>query len=191
MFSPRHLIVAMNQARLMENTLEVWGKKGEMDPKTVTSYTNVKPNPSYTTSHQTQQNHATTPIRKLPKAEYDARKEKGLCFTCNEKYTYGHKCSRLFQLLLSEEKEEETREIVEEMEGVMEIADAELPADGEISLHALQGCRTRNSLKLTGWYNKKKISILVDSGSTHSYLNQASAQELHAQWNLLHSGSSL
>lgn len=36
LFRPRHLVAAMNQARLLENTLEVWGMKGKID--------NSKPN---------------------------------------------------------------------------------------------------------------------------------------------------
>lgn len=40
------------------------------------------------------------PFKRLPKTEYDARREKGLCFNCNEKYTYAHKCARQFQIIL-------------------------------------------------------------------------------------------
>ena len=34
----------------------------------------------------------TGPTKRLSDAEFQSRKEKGLCFRCNEKYSHDHKC---------------------------------------------------------------------------------------------------
>ena len=34
----------------------------------------------------------TTPIKHLSKAEMQERRENGLCYNCDEKFTWGHRC---------------------------------------------------------------------------------------------------
>ena len=36
----------------------------------------------------------TTPIKHLSKAEMRARREKGLCYNCDEKFTREHRCAK-------------------------------------------------------------------------------------------------
>lgn len=112
------------------------------------------------------------PFKRLSRAEYNSRREKGLCFNCNEKYSFGHKCAKLFQIILRDDESDGTEE-------ELEAEWMEQPPDGEISLQALHGVRTTNSMKLRGTVNKRPISIFIDSGSTHSYLNVSSVGELH------------
>lgn len=48
--------------------------------------------------------HLTPYIKKIPLAEMQTRKAKGLCYNCDEKFHNGHRCkSRQFILLLSDE----------------------------------------------------------------------------------------
>lgn len=73
---------------------------------------------------------------------------------------------------------EESGEIFqEEVYGENEALE-ECPADGEVSLHALQGSRTRRSMRIPVMVNRRRITILIDCGSTHSYLDSATAQDL-------------
>lgn len=58
-------------------------------------------------------------MKRLPDVEFQARKEKGLCFKCNEKYSAYHKCKmkeqqelRMFVVV----NENEEYEIIEENE---------------------------------------------------------------------------
>ncbi|XP_026399137.1 uncharacterized protein LOC113294990 [Papaver somniferum] len=111
------------------------------------------------------------PIRRLTYAEMKARKDKGLCCNCDEEFKLGHKCQRkqLFMLVADEEEpimsEEDSpsntpliKEVVEE--------------DVEIFVHALSGNTFPSTIKIHGLtLNKHPITILVDSGSTHSFLD--------------------
>ena len=97
-----------------------------------------------------------------------------LCFRCGEKYSPGHQCKRrLFQMEgLEEEVEEEEEVAAGEMKDVKEGTAGE--EDGEISLHALQGCPSGKIINVKGNYGKRRLMILVDSGSTR----EATAMEL-------------
>ena len=44
------------------------------------------------------------PVKRLSPAKLKIRREKGLCYNCDEKYALGHKCKGNFFLLISEEK---------------------------------------------------------------------------------------
>lgn len=79
----------------------------------------------------------------------------------------------MFYIVMEEENDGYKGEI-EEVEG----DEVDLPVDSEVSLHALHGTRTSNSMKINGMVNKRKITILMDSGSTHSYLDENTAREL-------------
>ena len=50
------------------------------------------------------------------KAEVQARREKGLCFHCDDKYSLGHRCKRELQIMIVHEDEHD-----EEDEGVTTI----------------------------------------------------------------------
>lgn len=50
--------------------------------------------------------------------------------------------------------------------------------DESISLHALSGTIASTTIKLKGWYRKQGLIILVDSGSTHSFIDGSNAKQL-------------
>lgn len=71
---------------------------------------------------------------------------------------------------LEEGTEEETGEEKEqEMEG------EDTAEDGEISLHALLGRTADRIIKVKGETAEKQLMTLIDSGSTHSFLDEGTA----------------
>lgn len=108
--------------------------------------------------------------------EMEDIRSKGLCFWCDEKYTFGHKCDnrRLYSLILEPMEEED--ELEEEIEEVGAAAD-----DPIISLHALhvvQVSRRNKTMRLVGSYKKRKLHVLADSGSTDNVLDLEVAKEI-------------
>ncbi|KAI4387685.1 hypothetical protein MLD38_000098 [Melastoma candidum] len=71
------------------------------------------------------------PHRRIPYTHIDDRRAKGLCFWCDEKYTFGHKCAnkKLFSLIL-----EPTEEAEEQGEEILNCDESPV-----ITLHALYG----------------------------------------------------
>ncbi|KAL4271596.1 hypothetical protein GQ457_13G023790 [Hibiscus cannabinus] len=105
----------------------------------------------------------------------DYRRSHNLCFKYGNKFTPGHQC-KTKQLNLMEEdigsgKEENSEEEMQEM-GEMQ-QDEEL----EISINALTGSSGYNTLRLQGLVKGKTLNVLVDSGSTHSFVNPRWAKE--------------
>lgn len=50
--------------------------------------------------------------------------------------------------------------------------------NGEISLHALRGLANNKIVKVEGKVGESKLMILIDSRSTHSFLNEGTAKRL-------------
>ncbi|XP_042950388.1 uncharacterized protein LOC122282508 [Carya illinoinensis] len=118
-------------------------------------------------------------IPKLP-APTPLMREKGLCYYCDEKYHFGHKCTRpkLFLLEgLGEEREEE--EEADNSEGNLAIIQAKDPVREEkeigellgISLHAMAGSLAPKTMRIEGFINHQKVLVLIDTGSTHSFVD--------------------
>nr|DAD39879.1 TPA_asm: hypothetical protein HUJ06_014202 [Nelumbo nucifera] len=103
------------------------------------------------------------PIRKLSPTELQKRREQGLCYNCDEKYTMGHKCKKLFFIELEEDDEGTTEEEYVE----------ETPV---ISLHALAGVQSPQTMRVHSQIGKTPLTILIDSGSTHNFLHHKFAK---------------
>ncbi|KAA0053433.1 ty3-gypsy retrotransposon protein [Cucumis melo var. makuwa] len=97
-----------------------------------------------------------TNSRRLPDAEFQARKEKGLCFRCNEKYSADHKCKmkelrelKMFVVI----KEGEEYEIIKENTAeektlaVLQVEE-EQKAFAELSLNFVVGLNDPGTMKV-------------------------------------------
>ena len=108
------------------------------------------------------------PIKCLSPEEMQARRDKGLCFNCDEKFSKFHKCKAKFLILLSMDASEGQ----EELPG----NEAELDPVGlldtscTISYHALNGEVVPKTLRFQGYVHNQNLSILVYSGSTHNFI---------------------
>jgi hypothetical protein len=114
----------------------------------------------------------------------DERQLKGLCYNCDEKYFLGHKCKEknLFMAISEDISEEDVETpLVSESPEITNITPPSDPPEVEpiISLNALTGFSTPQTLKLIGYIKHQKVLILVDSGSTHNFIHRRIAQETH------------
>ncbi|KAL4181370.1 hypothetical protein AMTRI_Chr12g270830 [Amborella trichopoda] len=108
------------------------------------------------------------PIKRLSPAELSEWRAKGLCFNCNEKFGPGHHCKKLF---LSEgiwPDEEEEAKAETNMED-------EVP---EIYLNAIYGAKAPQTMRVQGSLGQQRLNFLIDSSSTHNFLNNAIAQKM-------------
>jgi hypothetical protein len=100
--------------------------------------------------------------RRLSSAEMSERKEKGLCYNCDEVYSRGHRCQRLFHLeVLSEDEEDDVIE--------------EEPTLSALAMHGLKASRTMQVILVMGQH---RLVGLVDSGSTHNFISGHAASLL-------------
>ena len=113
----------------------------------------------------------------LSQAEMSERRSKGLCYYCNEKFTpehfQVHKKTQLYSMDCEEAEEssdEEEEEQVERVNKVKEVA--------HISINAIAGISDYTTMKVRGLHGKRNIYVLIDSGSTHNFLDRKVAEAL-------------
>ncbi|KAF2283930.1 hypothetical protein GH714_017311 [Hevea brasiliensis] len=144
---PQDLVSAMSMSRLYERKLN----------------SRLPSNRDFRRPSNPPEPRTARPIKRLTPDEMDDRRKKGLCFNCDEPFVRGHQCKRLFLIDLAEELQSDE--------------DMDLDPSPEISLHAITGTQTSQSMRLRGVWNGLQVLILVDSGSTHSFISLAKLSE--------------
>lgn len=105
-------------------------------------------------------------FKRLSSEELAAKRASGECYHCTEKYTVDHKCANKGVFLL---------ELTEDDEG------GETLDDVGISLHALTGIDIGTTMKLSVCLYGRQLVALVDTGSTHSFINDSVVSQLQLQ----------
>ena len=112
------------------------------------------------------------PIRRLSPAELHERREKGLCYSCDQKYSPNHRCNRRFLLLIRADDDN------------LDLANEGEPPDDEdsavtsdiSSLNAFAGQANPCSLHLQGKIGSHTFQVLIDSGNTHDFIKPSVAK---------------
>jgi hypothetical protein len=106
----------------------------------------------------------------------NCRKARGLCMRCGEKWQPGHKCSPALQLHVLQEVWDLCHEDLSESGDEVETpAEPTQQAFMLLSTAATSGVSAPRTLQLWGKIHDRDISILVDSGSSHSFLSTSLA----------------
>ncbi|GJS74588.1 retrotransposable element Tf2 [Tanacetum coccineum] len=123
------------------------------------------------------------PFKKLTQQELEEKRAKHLCFFCDQKYTPGHKCSgQMYSLevVASEEMFEEDDDCVLTEQGVVNTIEEEELVSPQISFNVMTRVTSYQTMRVRGYVGKQLLHILVDSGSTHNFLDLSAARS--CQW---------
>ena len=103
-------------------------------------------------------------FRRLTPVEMQEKRRNGQCYFCPEPYNKEHQCAAkgVFPLDLADDEDDPLSEI----------------NDLEISLHALTGLKAMDSMLLQVTVGEAQLRALVDTGSTHTFIQFALAQRL-------------
>lgn len=107
--------------------------------------------------------------KKLSWEELKKKRSLGLCFSCDEKYTPGHRCKQPQLLIMEGEPAEEGEQ---EEEGEEE-------PNPEITMYALTGWDSPNTLRVHASIHKQQLIALIDSGSTHNFISEKAARGMN------------
>lgn len=104
------------------------------------------------------------------------RRARGLCFKCGERWGQGHQCGPTVQLHVVEE----LLELLQADQGAPAVQDPDSDDDVLmcISKGATTGQTTPRTARLLGRIGGQEVLILVDSGSSHSFLSDAVVERL-------------
>ena len=116
------------------------------------------------------------PTRLTPQ-QLEERKSKGLCFNYDSKYSKGHKCGEKKLFYIDCEEEEEQEEEPSQDENIEAISSEELTPRYR-AMHWLE-LALPQTLKIEGYIKKKKVIVLIDSGSTHNFIHYKVAKDLN------------
>lgn len=104
-----------------------------------------------------------------------------MCYKCGKKYFIGHQCKqKQINAMIAEATPEIEEEELEEMvndDDILELQEEQV-LDEAISLNALSGTVVPNTIKLGGESKKNKITVLLDSSSTHNFLDLEIAKRI-------------
>ncbi|KAJ4977450.1 hypothetical protein NE237_002556 [Protea cynaroides] len=108
----------------------------------------------------------------------------GIMLQRDEKFSPNHRCKNRQIFLLesiSDDIEFPPNESVEDSAAVLEESEpiTTLPTESEISYHALAGQSSATTLRFTATVCGSPLQVLVDSGSTHNFLQSRVAEHLH------------
>ncbi|KAF5477456.1 hypothetical protein F2P56_004096 [Juglans regia] len=125
------------------------------------------------------------PYHKVSESQMLERRKKGLCYFCDDKWQPGHKCARpkLFLLEGMEFGDSSGEERVEANDELV-VEPVEVEAEmASISLQSMVGGGGPKTMRLMACIGKKKLIVLIDTGSTHNFVDTVAAArcKLHVQ----------
>ena len=104
------------------------------------------------------------------------KREKGLCFTCDEKFSAGHKCKNRVLILCAQEEDEQSNE--DDTEDKCEMGEA---LAEEVSLNALSNTTNPRIFRIVAQHASESLEVLIDTGSNNNFVQEALAQRLGLQ----------
>ena len=130
-----------------------------------------------------------TTWKRLSPEEIASRRERGLCFNCEEKFHRGHRCASRIFLLISDEDDPAipnvptfdpsnplTHDPIPTQPPNPPDSPTSYPA--QISLNSLAGHVAPETIRLVGAISGHPLLILVDGGSTHNFVQQPLVSQL-------------
>ncbi|KAK2387384.1 hypothetical protein QL285_061173 [Trifolium repens] len=196
-FQPASLTHAISLAKLQQDKINDRSSSRRLDFHPSTS--RPPPRPTITTSPNTTPTTVTAPttpnpnqtrtipIKRLTPAELQARRDCGLCYNCDERFQPGHRCRRQFLILITQPEnfDPDTDILANTMLNIQldldpptDLPDPTFDTNPQISLHALMGHTIPQTLKMLGHIQKHPLHVLIDSGSTHNFIQDRVAKSL-------------
>ncbi|XP_038678483.1 uncharacterized protein LOC119979936 [Tripterygium wilfordii] len=125
------------------------------------------------------------PVQKITPQQMKEKREKGLCFHCDQKWVPGHKCSspKLFFIEMEEPTNRESIEVQEDVVGelvgeTIEPKLMKIQFEPTVTLQAIRGDTSPETMRVVGYVGSMPLTILVDSGATHNFVDATIATQL-------------
>jgi len=128
----------------------------------------------------------TLKVQKVSPAKMAERRKQGLCYYCDDKYSSGHKCKepKFFQIDATDNSSFEEAPTLGGPEDKVEETQPDndlttTPDEPIISLHALAGISSPQTLKIRGFLKHRPVVVLIDSVSTNNVIHKRVTEVVH------------
>ncbi|XP_031263269.1 uncharacterized protein LOC116121451 [Pistacia vera] len=115
-------------------------------------------------------------FRRLTEAEIQVKRERGLCFRCDEKFGPNHRCkSKSLQILLAWEDDEP-----DDGDPTPDSKEEPVLEGNPVALlmNSIVGITSDKTLKIRGQLGRESVIVLVDSGASHNFIAHELVQKL-------------
>ncbi|KAL4592534.1 hypothetical protein LXL04_005533 [Taraxacum kok-saghyz] len=110
-------------------------------------------------------------VRRLSEKELQEKKNKGLCFKCDEKWQVGHQCKKKeLSIILAIDEDDEIEE-----EPAIHFDD---DFQTEVCLNSVLGITKPKTLTLKGRIQQEDVVVMVDPGATHNFVSLRTVEKL-------------
>ena len=109
-------------------------------------------------------------VKRMSSAEMALRREKGLCYFCDEKFSPSHRCAHK-QLMMLEFDDAEDSVASEESPPISPQSGEETPSLHHLSLQAFQGQTGKATIRFEGSIMGTMVQVLLDGGSSDSFIH--------------------
>ncbi|XP_073300538.1 uncharacterized protein [Primulina huaijiensis] len=117
-------------------------------------------------------------VRRLSPSEVQLKGQQGLCFSCDEKWSSSHKCKAKPHLFFFDVEDYCPSPPPEDTTSTPELLPQDTPIHSAISFHVLAGQPTSTTFRFSGILAGSPVQVLIDGGSTHSFVQIRVAKHL-------------
>ena len=109
----------------------------------------------------------------------DYRRQNGLCYSCGEKFSPGHVCtSKQNAQAKAIEAAEQQVQLSDPVLNAIAVEEVAEEATAYLSVNALSGTTNTKSIRLRALVGNQVMLLLLDSGSSHTFIDQQLADKL-------------
>lgn len=117
------------------------------------------------------------PIKHLSPTEIQEKREKGLCFSCDEKWNSSHRCKNRVLIMCGEEGSEDKQD-----NGGSEEEDAATEEELEVSFNTFSNSLNPQIFRIMAYHGLEKLEVLIDTGSNNNFIQEALVARLGLKW---------
>ena len=122
-----------------------------------------------------------SPVKRLSPEELATRRDKGLCYHCEDKWVVSHRCRPLLHLLIADDETDNPDTSAPPSSPIVRehLSPDDPPNVSHIRLNALSGMPVPKTFRIYGTIAHHQVVILVDGGSTHNFIQPRLSTFLH------------
>lgn len=121
----------------------------------------------------------------LTKAEKEIKRRKQECFNCEEKWVKGHVCKGKLFLLSADGHPFTEFNKPNGGEGFQDVEQEMQPKGIQITYYALDGKIRPKTVRVLAQVGNKRIMMLINSGSSHNFIQLEVSKYLHLEFNTI------